>query len=126
MITRKQYMDNSSADNFDWFAAYYSQFVNEQVKKAVLNKFGSVEKLATCFAKDKHLNNLPLHLWDQLIGYDGSGNFNSRNNPFYAILDRGLLKEAGEGWSASTGICIAKQAARMMVEEFNKGNVEAR
>lgn len=109
-------MDNSSKENFDWFNAYYSQFVNVEIKKAVLSKFGSVKRLAECLQEDKHLNNLPLRMWDELIGYDSS-NFNSPGNPFYAIVDRKLLKEAGEGWSASTGVCIAKTAARMLVEE---------
>jgi len=78
---------------------YYRQFVTPGILYLVESRIGIDAVRAS---KDEHLNDIPLSKWDDM-------------EPFA----RGIawkLKEAGDGWSKSANVCIAKQAARMLIE----------
>lgn len=99
IITRGEYIE---FDSRKLHREYYGQFVTEATKNVVKEAF-SVEKLIWAFGSDKNLNNIPLNEWDAINGV-------TRHNGK-------RLKEAGEVWSLSTGVCILKEAARQIVEE---------
>ena len=108
MLTRKDYMDKKCTHQ-----EYFAQFVTNAVRNAVLNGIGRESILES---SDEHLNDIPLSHWDALVGYPGD------NWPGYANwhcrlpIDRKLIKEAGEWVTASTLVCIAKEAARQIKE----------
>jgi hypothetical protein len=122
MITRKQYMEQYSLeDGTNLFQEYYGQFVNDSIKKLVETTF-TKEKLSSALKTDLHLNNVPLAKWERLAGLSGRQTINSWNDSggqsaLKRLIDGKLLKETGEGWSLSTAVCIAKEAARRLVTE---------
>lgn len=109
MITRKEYIDNSSKD-FDSdrgsnaHHTYYSQFVTNGVKHVIESHF-SKDKLLAAYKEDKHFNTIPLLAWDNLELF------------IKANVSSTLLKETKEYWSLSTSVCIAKAAARLLIEK---------
>lgn len=112
IITRKQYMENTA-----WYShrEYYSQFVTEQTKKHISSYFTENE-LAEALKEDKHLNSIKLSSWDHIVArktIKGPG-----NQSFAARLpiDRKTMADASEPVTLSTLVCIAKEAARMIVE----------
>jgi len=105
MFTRKDYMDGKCIHR-----QYYAQFVTNYIKDTVLNKFG-IEKLVKSFNEDKYFNNISLSTWDRI-------NYCVDTNP---TLD--LLKSLGEGYSLAGAVCILKEAAQQLVEEYkNSGD----
>ena len=98
---------------------YYAQFVNEEVKRAVLSRW-SKEELKKSFEKDQYFNTkiTPIGAWDLLGGFRFSvstGEVLLRPTTSYPI-DRKLLDEAGEWFSSATAVCIYKEAARQILE----------
>lgn len=88
---------------------YYGQFVGPYVKQLVVDRIGLPRLLAS---RDPHLNDIPLGVWDSFwVSHTPSMHI----KPPLAIGV--LLREAGEGNSASTGTCILKEAARQLIEE---------
>lgn len=103
---------------------YYGQFVNEDVKAVVLHYF-TKEVLEESLSKDEHFNDdlTPMKKWDKMTGFV----WQVKNGEQIAVvqprtsidmlpIDYKLLKEAGEGYSNSTGVCIYKEAARQILE----------
>lgn len=111
MITRAQYMADSSL-----FNEYYGQFVNEGVKRVVLSYF-TKEQLIEAIKTDEHLNNLPMKKWDAMGGFAFRGSEMIMRPTSIEPVDYKLIKEAGEGVSAATMVCIYKTAARQIIEE---------
>ena len=113
MITRQQYFENltiyrklneeAKALVEQPHQQYYAQFVTEEIKNLVKNKFG-IRKLVNAYLKDPVFNNIPLRHWDS-FGY------------LMQYLDRDLIKATGQGYSNSSACCILKEAARQLVEE---------
>lgn len=97
MHTRKDYMDGRCDHR-----TYYAQFVTMAVFRMVERRF-TVERLVRC-SDQAYFNTIPLHQWDQLVP------------TLERMVDRRLMKELGEGWSLSTGVCILKEASRQVVE----------
>jgi len=97
MWTRKQYMNGECSHR-----TYYAQFVNTAIIHVVERRF-TAERLVRCSDQD-YFNTIPLHQWDQLIP------------AAQALSNQQQRKDAGEGWSLSTGVCILKEAARQLVE----------
>lgn len=95
MYTRKQYL-NSECNH----AEYYNQFVSPAYIHRVLTRIG-YNKLVN--SKDKHFNDIPLKLWDNIA------------TPFPADVAQ-KLRDAGDYPTLAGGVCIAKQAARKIVE----------
>lgn len=111
MITRQDYMKDPS----NLHRSYYGQFVNDEVKNKVLEMF-PLDRLLK--SEDKHLNDLPLTKWDLLGGFIFSkttGEMLQKPNDIRPI-EYNLLKEANEGVSSSTMVCIYKEAARQIIE----------
>ncbi len=81
---------------------YYSQFVSNSLVSQMASRFGK-EHLKECFLTDEHLNNIPLKIWDGLeMAY---------RSAFYHNV-----KEAGDTYSQSSGVCILKESAKQAAE----------
>jgi hypothetical protein len=109
LITRKDYLAGSAYLH----RAYFAQFVTTDTREAVKLAIG-LDRLRT--STDAHLNDIPLHEWDALVGYPGD---TQCSPPAWRVLlpiDRAAIKAAGEVISCSTLICIAKEAARQLIE----------
>lgn len=97
MKTRNDYISGKCTHR-----EYYAQFVTSDIKAAVENKFTKA-RLIEAFKQDEHFNTIPLHQWDNLtyicrsIGY--------------------MLKQAGDSYTLSSGVCILKAAARIIATE---------
>ena len=88
--TRQQYLDGEISHQ-----DYYMQFVTEDTKKYLFRSISPYEILGS---KDKHLNDIPLHLWDGAqLSYDKE-KFIEANG-----------KQAG--FSKSDKVCILKACA---------------
>ena len=96
MFSHQQYMNRECTHD-----QYYAQFVTTMIKAIVHDSIGMKAIVAST---DKHLNDIPLRLWDNL-------------HPMVMESSKKLRKEAGEGNSLSSGVCIAKAAARALKEE---------
>lgn len=70
---------------------YFSQWVDDSKKNTIKNVIG-IKKLLQ--SDDEHLNDIPLKTWDS-VSY-------------------------GWGDSLSTGVCIAKEVAKQLIEENRK------
>jgi len=98
MITREQYMQNSS----ELHHAYYLQFATESTFQFVRSQIG-LEKLKT--SKDKYFNDIirlpgtanATWIWDR------------------APINQTLCREIGENLSRSTFTCVSKAAARELL-----------
>lgn len=98
MKTRKQCLDQKCSHR-----DYYSQFVTNGTRAIVLSVVG---KKALVGSTDEHLNDIPLSTWDgigQLIIHTPSDL-------------RIRMEAAGDYCTAAGLVCIAKEAARQMVE----------
>ena len=122
MITRKDYMDNLDpyvpGEVSKGHRAYYAQFVTASARELVKRTVGMDALLAS---QDAFMNDIPLAVWDRMAG--GSGRAGQGDSRVYHIprhVPMGLIREAGEGYSLSTGVCIVKEAARQLVDEARK------
>lgn len=108
--TRAEYMrDSQHADSKPGEAhrRYYGQFVTDGTKWRVLQCIG-LERLKA--STNPHFNDIPLALWDQLApGLPGSGGF----------------AKAGDFYTLANGVCLAKEAARQIVEARKQNEVTA-
>lgn len=103
MITRKDYMKDSTNLHHD----YYMQFVNENVYNTVVNHF--TKRQIAIIRRHYRINNdincidgITLELWDFCI--------------ILNLVSPGLLEEMGENRSMSTNICIAKATMRYFLD----------
>lgn len=104
-ITRKQYMSNKGADH----NAYYDQFVTEDTIAQVDAWFGD-DRLTKAYARDPHMNNIPLKEWDALTAEElGDRRFRAR-----LLFDRDQTTAAGETITRAVLVCIAKAAGRQI------------
>ena len=105
LITRKEYMADSSAKHHD----YYAQFVTESTKQFILRSL-TVKQIAKAIESgDKHLNKIK-------IPYNNMGNGGS----WWwdgAPVNSTLARELGENLSPSTHTCVGKAAAKIILEE---------
>lgn len=101
MFTRKEYMDQykAGAEGMILHRKYYAQFVSKNTIACVANFIG---KDALLNSKDKHFNDIPLAKWDRLAGM---------LPPMAA-----KIKDAGDYWTLTGLVCVAKEAARQYVE----------
>ena len=117
MITRKEYIEKSPpyapGQVSEIFRAYYGQFVSNYTKKLVIAWFGIDRLLAS---QDVHFKDIPLSEWDQLAGGSGSPSDGLHYNPPWAPLH--AMKEAGDYYTLAGGVCILKEAARLVCEEY--------
>lgn len=77
---------------------YFGQFVTPATIARVVNSIGADRLMAST---DPHMNDIPLALWDRLVPHlPGSEGFAA----------------AGDYYTQSHGVCLAKEAARQYVE----------
>ena len=109
MIKRADYIKDSS----NLHRSYFGQFVNEEVKDAVLQ---AISKEALMASKDEHLNDIPIDKWDALSGFRFSKTTGEMLTRPINIdpIDIKLLKETGEGVSCATLVCIYKEAGKQI------------
>ena len=100
MITRKEYMDASRENGPAAHRAYYAQFVNERTINYVVQRIGAARLLA---ARDPHLNDIPLGKWDAMVS---------------TLPMAAKMKDAGDYYTLSACVCIAKEAARQYIESI--------
>ena len=79
---------------------YYRQFVTPAVTQCVKDSIG-IETIQK--STDEHLNDIALSRWDSIASET-------------RFCTEPLIKLAGDFYSLSSGVCIAKQAARMLIE----------
>jgi hypothetical protein len=106
IYTRAQYMADAQQEGKGTNAAhrrYFGQFVTEGTKHRVLSSIGLDRlKASTC----PHFNDIPLKLWDQLTPkLPGSAGFS----------------KAGGFYTLANGVCLAKEAARQIIESQTQG-----
>lgn len=107
MFTRQDYMEKRCSHR-----EYYSQFVNRSVLYSVETFIGRDTLLSST---DEHLNDIPLARWDQLTGYTGFSNWK-----WLLPTNNKRIKEAGEWLTSATAVCIAKEAARQIIEKHKE------
>jgi len=111
MKTRQQYLAGEISHH-----DYYSQFITDEMIEQVKQNIG-IERLMA--STDEHLNDIPLKEWDAL-----SGTVFMRER----LIDKPKIshefhektkeaKEAGEGISPSTLVCVYKAIARNLINK---------
>ena len=80
---------------------YYNQFVNPVIISRVEQYIGK-DKIIAALATEKGLNSIPLATWDGVA------------NNLYNVSAK--MKEAGDYLTLAGGVCIAKQAARIIAQ----------
>lgn len=89
---------------------------------------GNVETLAKKYEKDNALNNIPLQQWDAIAG--NSAFINKSGRQLYLSGDSSLKyllhKNGINEYSPAQLVCILKEAAAEIVEEYNqeKSNID--
>ena len=104
LITRKEYMENSS----ELHHKYYLQFATESTKIFVLNELKIKDIKNALLNGDKHLNEIK-------IPYNNMG----RGGRWWwddSPINISLLKELGESNSPSTHTCVGKAMAKHLAE----------
>lgn len=114
-FTRKQYMNKECSHE-----TYYGQFVTESTRAAVWNKFG--KRLLQ--QDDPHFNGdpTPIWEWDSLVS-----NFNHRRGGMFTIFlpwNKAAVERAGEAKTQAALVCVAKEAARQIVERVENAECE--
>jgi hypothetical protein len=99
MKTRQQYLNHECTHR-----EYYAQFVTNATRSAVLERIG-IDRL---LSNAEDLNRIPLSTWDGLM-------------IFYRLTTE-KLRLAGDFQSMAGKVCIAKEAARQLIEEAKAGN----
>lgn len=118
MYTNTQMLDKEIS-----FQEFMEQFVTKEMKSIVLSRVG-LDKLKR--SKDEHLNDIPLKVWDSMvpsiqheIAMDAS-NWRNFRHPTAQDSDGNNWNEKNPKrflFSNSDGVCLAKAAARMILEE---------
>lgn len=96
MYTRRDYLYKRCDHD-----QYYSQFVTDSILALVERRIGLDNILDST---DEWFNDIQLPRWDELSFYIKS------------LVDPQVIIQTQEGWSISTGVCIGKQAAKMIRE----------
>lgn len=129
MMTRREYLEASAAEyaahgsSEQTHRAYYAQFVTKTTQLAVLRRFGR-DRLSRAFARDRHFNTIPLREWDALSWHSVNAEGRSyphrqlRSGSFVAHLayKNVAIVEAGESVTRAVLVCIAKEAARQLID----------
>ena len=119
MTTRSAYLRSEITH-----ADYYAQFVTEETRSVIERTFGK-ETLAAALRQDRHLNSIDMRSWDAVSWYpinaDDSyrrADLRSDSGRFRAGIpfDRAATEAAGETITRAVLVCIAKEAARQVVE----------
>jgi hypothetical protein len=94
--TRTQYLNKECTHE-----QYYTQYCNDTIIDRVNSFFGK-EKLQDAIKEDEHLNNIPIAKWDILA------------SNLYDVSKK--MKENGDYLTLAGGVCICKQAAKIICD----------
>lgn len=111
MKTRQDYLDGKISHR-----DYYAQFITATMVQQVIDNIG-IERIKN--SKDEHLSDIPMKEWDALSGHGwriSGGQEVMTGRIQYSVTFRDLCKQANEGISSSTMICVYKEIARQLVE----------
>lgn len=96
MITREEYMSGElTKETHD---RYYKEFLTPNLVQFVGDCIG-FDKIKG--STNKHFNDIPLRNWDAIV-------------PNVLNMSYPMIKKKGEDRSVSTGVCIAKAAAKFI------------
>ena len=98
MIPRRDYLDNTALHD-----EYFLQFSTPDFKSHIAGLFSPEELMAS---NNHYFNDIPLQRWDSAVL---SGQ---------VFLNNQAIKEAGDFYSLSVGVCIAKAVARVLKNRF--------
>ena len=96
MKTRQQYLNKECT-----YREYYGQFVTDYIKQSVARHIGMKRLKAST---DEHMNDIDLRTWDSTPGIATHSTSNA-------------MKERGDYLTQAGITCIAKEAARQLLEE---------
>lgn len=104
MFTRKQYLTfkGDAEEKATIHQAFYVQFANASIVNFIAGQF-SPEELVNAYREDRHLNTIDLPRWDDAA------------RAIYPWIDQDLVKATGQLWSLSSGVCICKAAAKVLI-----------
>lgn len=101
MYTRKQRLDDECTHR-----EYWGQFVTNVTRQRVLRMVGNKDRLKEHFQLEAeeffHPNKIQMKVWDRFT---------------VVSTEAGKMREAGDYLTQSGIVCIAKEAARQIVEE---------
>lgn len=103
-MTRQEYLD-ATGDKQAAYRTYYSQFVSEGIRELVLRVMG-LDRLRA--SHDPHFNDIPLSTWDAVFAYGPTSGINSK------------MRELGDYPTKAGLVCVAKEAARQVLEQKEK------
>lgn len=103
MITREDYLENGS----ELHRAYYAQFITPEYRSRVIARIGKDRILKST---DKHLNDIALYLWDNLVA------------PVPYECDN-LMRACGDYPTKAGCVCILKEIARQIIDEAETDRV---
>lgn len=102
--------------------AYHRQFVTDQTLAHIAQNF-SIETLTEAYDRDQHLGGFPQFTWDRVTWTSATGErYHHHGGPFYSVIpyDDDLTVEAGTHVSRAFLVCVAKQAAQMLIEQHRR------
>lgn len=100
-FTRAQYLNQECTHE-----QYYNQFVTPAIKSLVKNSLG-LDKLKEAYEAGESLNTIPLTKWDSMSQFIGK-------DPYFLNVP---MKEVGDFLTLAGIVCIAKAAARQLINE---------
>jgi hypothetical protein len=108
MMHRREYVNAAAVgvggNSYELHRQYYGQYVTPAVKALVLRVIGRSVLEET--PDRRHFNTIGLHRWDPLV----------RILPYEVVLK---LRENGDYLTLVGGVCILKEAARQLWEEWD-------
>jgi hypothetical protein len=100
MTTKQLFTREDRLNNKCSHREYYGQFVSNYTLRRVGERFG-LDRLVKAYHEDKSFNTIPLKEWDMI-----------------AIMLEIPMEDCGDTLTLSGAVCIAKEAARLLVERF--------
>ncbi len=99
MKTRQQYLNGECTHR-----EFYEQFVNEEIKQAILNRYSIIE-LKKAYEENNSFNSIRLSSWDGMasfLRYD------------HELCNK--IKEHGDFLTNAGAVCILKEAAKQIID----------
>lgn len=103
-MTRQEYLDSKDTRDVA-YRTYYSQFVNNSIKKRVL---WVIALDALLKSTDRHFNDISLERWDNVFCLIAPSDVAAK------------MHELGDYPTPAGLVCVAKEAARQIIEDEAK------
>lgn len=116
--TRADYMA-SRCSHDQYYQALARLIGLETIQRMILSYVAPLDRLRDAFEGDQHMNRIPLARWDRMD--PGIRDLVSSQNKSKNIMGRSWcgqpLKPGTVCWSLSESVCVAKAAARLLIDE---------